>query len=80
MVISKNEKIALKRKSRKRDLLEKIKMDKLYEESIIDPETVEGQSKIDLGILETCQKNESKVEATVTEGWFSYFKNKLTFN
>ena len=35
---SRNKKNAVKRKQKKKDLLEKIEMDKLYEESKLDPQ------------------------------------------
>ena len=70
-MVSKNEKRALKRKQKKKELLEKIEMDKLYEESKLDPQTVEGQFKLKIGIF-------TETKQIKRESWVGKFMKLLS--
>ena len=71
-----NERQKNRRKRKRNERLEKIKMEKLYEKALLDPQTLEGQIRIDADRL---IDNPIKPVEKKTETWTDYFKSFYPF-
>lgn len=75
-----NEYQRYRRKRRNRQRIEKSHEDALYEEARIDPDTVEGQSRLDINRISPVVENSDADETTpqpidteqTPQGWLSY--------
>lgn len=56
-----NKRLSLRRKRRRLERLEKYKQDLLYEQSRIDPQTIEGQSVLPINELVSIPKPNKKL-------------------
>ncbi len=81
-----NNRIKERRRKRKEEMLEKRFQDRLYQEAKIDPNTVEGQSTLDisrichnkdLNDIHTTKVNVNKSNEINNEGYFTRWYNYL---
>lgn len=75
---NRNSRNSERKKERRNEILEQNKMDKLYETALLDPETIEGQIRIEADRL-ICfakhDKNIDKEKIDEPKGYFDYFKS-----